>query len=175
MAMELACEKCGRTLSISREQTGQQIKCPHCNNDIYIPTPEDEIEELPLAPEEPEEVLRERRLQDERRRIDRILADDDDSGPDSDSTSAASGGPQSRPRAGTGRTSVRGVVMTYLGAMRDTDLGQAEQALKLLSTRRDDALRIVDELAADQIPPAEMASVPPAVYQGFLKTLRSQL
>ena len=38
-----------------------------------------------------------------------------------------------------------------------------------------EARKVLDQLAADQIPPAPMARVPPAVYQGFLKNLRSRL
>ena len=162
MDIELPCEKCGHPMRFAREQGGRMGKCPSCGNDVYIPTPEEELEELPLAPEDQSEEQRERELQDERRRLDRTLAQERDEQP-------------ARPRGGVGRTSVKGVVMTYLTAMRDSDLQRAEEALALLATSRDEALRVIDRLAADQIPPAEMANVPPGVFQGFLKTLRSRL
>ena len=180
MAIERQCEKCGHVFNVSHEDTGKQYKCPHCGNDTYIPTPEDELEELPLSPEDQAEVQREEQLQAERRRLDRILAAESNGGESDDQTTtsasdAAVGRHSHTTPPGTGRTSIKGVVITYLTAMRETDLGRAEQALALLATRRDDVLRVIDRLAADQIPPAEMSDVPPAVYQGFLKTLRSRL
>ena len=177
MATKVTCEKCGQPVSVSREQQGGQVKCPHCGNETYVPAPEDEIEELPLAPEDESERQREERLQAERRRIDRILASEEG---DEAGAGKAGGAPAPHARAprsagGQGGISVKEVVMRYLTAMRDADLDRADEALSLLAMRRDDALRIVDELASDQIPPAEMSSVPAGVYQGFLKTLRSQL
>jgi len=171
MNVDLSCEKCGHPMQFPREQAGRVGKCPRCGNDVYIPTPQEELEELPLAPEDQSEEQRERELQDERRRLDRTLAQERDEQPGH----AAAGAMSARPRGGVGRTSVKGVVMTYLTAMRDSDLRRAEEALALLTTRRDEVLRVIDQLAADQIPPAEMANVPPGVFQGFLKTLRSRL
>jgi len=171
MAIELTCEKCGRPLSVPREQAGRRTQCPHCNNDIYVPTPEEEIEELPLAPEDSEALTREQQLQAERLRIDRILAQ---AGTSDEDTEPPQPGTRPAP-ARTARTSVKDVVMSYLVSMRKSDLARAEKALALLAARRSEALRIVDELIADQIPPAEMTDVPPPVYQGFLKTLRSRL
>lgn len=176
MASDLTCDKCGKKTSVSRDQQGGQVKCPHCGNETYVPTPEEDIEELPLAPEDESERQREERLLAERRRIDRILASE--AGDDQPSEQAGESPvppPSARAQSSSGRTTVRGVVLRYLTAMRDTDLDQADEALSLLATRREDAIRIVDELASDQIPPAEMSNVPPGVYQGFLKTLRSQL
>ncbi len=59
--------------------------------------------------------------------------------------------------------------------MRNSDLVQADEAMAVLLSRRPEAREIIDRLAADQIPPSELADVPSAVYQGFLKNLRSQL
>jgi uncharacterized Zn finger protein (UPF0148 family) len=171
MNVDLSCEKCGHPMQFPREQAGRIGKCPRCGNDVYIPTPVDEIEELALAPEDQSEEQRERQLQDERRRLDRILAQERDDQPGG----AAAGTASARREKGVGRTSVKGVVMTYLTAMRDSDLQRAEEALALLATRRDEVLRVIDQLAADQIPPAEMSNVPPGVFQGFLKSLRSRL
>ncbi|HSW46118.1 MAG TPA: hypothetical protein VLM89_11175 [Phycisphaerae bacterium] len=173
MNVELTCEKCGHPFRLPREQAGHVGKCPRCGNDVYIPTPESEIEELPLAPEDRSQEQLARQLEAERRRLDRDLARE------KDKAAGAAGGSQparrSEPSTTAGRTTVRGAVMNYLTAMRDSDLDRADHALKLLASRRDDVLRLLDQLAADQIPPAEMSNVPPGVYQGFLKSLRSKL
>jgi len=171
MKIELRCEKCGHKILAPHEEAGKQAKCPNCQSDVYIPTPEEEIEELPLAPEDSTEREREDRLQAERRRLEHALAHEDDAPTETHSSLA-------RPTKGqvpTGRTTVKGVVLTYLVAMRDSDLERAEEALRLLATQKAKAMQMLDELATDQIPPAEMANVPSGVYQGFLKSLRSQL
>ncbi|MBP7937277.1 MAG: hypothetical protein KA354_21750 [Phycisphaerae bacterium] len=172
MSIHVQCEKCGRGLVAPREAAGKQGKCPQCQSDVYIPTPEEEIEELPLAPEDEREREREARLLAERRQVDHMLAHEtagpDDAAPRSP---ARTGGPA----PGTGRTTVKGVVLAYLAAMRDSDLARAEQALTLLADHRDETLKVIERLAADQIPPPEMAGVPVAVYQGFLKGLHAKM
>lgn len=175
MDIELPCEKCGHALRFPRDQAGRVGKCTHCGNDIYIPTPEEELEELALAPEDQGEEHLRNQLEAERRELDRILAKEKGGEKGTGgATGPLSAGRRAAPM-GTGRTTIRGVVLSYLTAMRDSDLEQAEKAIALLSTRRDEVIRFLDQLAADQIPPAEMSNVPPAVYQGFLKSLRSRL
>lgn len=178
--IELQCEKCGHRLRAPRDAIGKYAPCPHCKNKIYIPTPASEIEELPLAEEDSAFLQREADLEAERRRLDRALAREKDSTAPTDAPHRPQTHHQPRaghahPAVGTGRTSVRGVVITYLEAMRDSDLHRAQEALALLATHKQETLAMVDRLAADQIPPVEMAQVPAGVYQGFLKNLRSQL
>jgi len=171
MSIELTCEKCGHHIRAKREAAGKWAKCPNCQNDLYIPTPEEEIEELPLAPEDASDLQREEQLQAERRQLERALSHEgESSGEPIPAPDGSTKGP-----APAQRTSVKGVVMTYLIAMRDSDFDRAETAIQLLATQKAKAIEIIDALAADQIPPAEMTNVPAGVYQGFLKNLRSQL
>jgi len=172
MDIQVNCEKCEYVFSVAKESTGKQNRCPRCNNVMYIPTPEEDLDELPLAPEDNEERLREAHLQAERRRLDHELSHADSTGKES------SVPPLPRPQGvppGTGRTTVKGVILAYLAAMRDTNLARAEQAINLLATHRDEAIRVIDRLATDQFPPAEIGNIPPAVYHGFLKNLRGKL
>ena len=113
----------------------------------------------------------ERKLQEERRRLDHALAHES-AGLDDSAASGTSGSPGP---AGKSRTTVKEVVLAYLSAMRDSDLSRAKQAASLLARNKQAALGYLEQLAADQIPPAEMTNVPPAVYQGFLKSLRAKL
>jgi len=170
VSIELHCEGCGKTLKAPDAAAGKRSKCPACGHEVYIPTPLEQIEELPLAPEDSDELQREAALQAERRRLDRILARETEDGPGG----GAPGGASQRPPGGRGHT-VEEVVLAYLAAMRDSDFSRAEQILDLLRRSRADAIRIIDRLAADDIPPAPMAGVPAGVYRGFLKNLRSQL
>ena len=171
MSIELHCEGCGKTLRAPREAAGKRSKCPACGHELYVPPPEDEIEEFPLAPEDADERRREARLQAERRRLDRALAREDAEPPEGATKPSGS----DRPWVPTGEANIEATVLAFLLAMRDSDLTRAEEAVAILRRRRAEALKVLDQLAADQIPPTEMAGVPPAVYQGFLKNLTSQL
>lgn len=173
MSIELHCNSCGRLLRVPKELAGKRGKCPACGNGIYIPTPEDEIQELPLAPEDEGDSLREAELQAERRRIDRILARESDESLGNDRPASAS--QQSSGGSERKLVTMEDAVISYLIAMRQSDLGRAERWLNLLRQKRAEALAMIDRLASDQIPPNSMSDVPAGVYQGFLKNLRAQL
>ncbi|HOB73051.1 MAG TPA: hypothetical protein PKG54_00870 [Phycisphaerae bacterium] len=181
--IQLQCENCGKYVKAPQEAAGKQAKCPGCGHNIYIPHP-DEVEELPLAPEDTEELRREAALQEERRRLDRILAREErvpaeganptrSSGLREPAGGAGTRIPASVP-SGSGQM-VEDAVIEYLGAMRDADFDRAEQVLDILRRNRAEARQIVDRLAVDQIPPPSMTRVPAPVYQGFLRNLRAQL
>lgn len=119
----------------------------------------------------------------ERRRLDLILLRET-----SLPGEASAGGQSGNSRSGAGResdsresaagreeSSVESVVLGWLRAMRQSDLSRADQYLHALLRQRDEALALLDRLATDEMPPPAMADVPPAVYHGFLRNLRSQL
>jgi uncharacterized Zn finger protein (UPF0148 family) len=173
VSIELRCESCGKMLRATRERAGSRAACPACGHELYIPAPEEEIEELPMAPEDTSEREREEALLQERRALDRALARE-----------ALNAGEEAPPRRGqqpparssrTGATDVREQVLAFLEAMRDSHLDRADNALAVLQSHRAEAKEVIDQLVADQIPPECMVNVPSGVYQGFLRSLRSQL
>jgi hypothetical protein len=172
--VELRCESCGKMLRATRERAGSRAKCPACGHELYIPVPEEEIEELPMAPEDTAEAEREESLLRERRALDRALSREAlDVG---EAQVDDRRGHQPAPQAARGSSvDVRQTVLMFLDAMRDSHLDMANNALVLLQRQRAVALEMIDQLIADQIPPPSMANVPPGVYQGFLRSLRSQL
>jgi hypothetical protein len=176
--IRLHCERCGKPIRAPREMAGKRAPCPACGHSVYIPMPEGEIEELPLAPEDTDVLRNEAALQAERRRLDSLLAREDKpaEGDDDPAGGRGSTGSIQASNAGpSGATRTERAVIAYLVAMRNTDLAGAERALLTLKLQPRVAREVVDRLAADQIPPSEMANVPPGVYQGFLKNLRSKL
>jgi hypothetical protein len=184
LSIELHCSSCGKLIRAPREAAGRRSRCPACGNSLYIPTPEDEIQELPLAPEDEVERRQEEELLAERRRLDRILLRETSlpGEPPARSGDAAgrSGGGAAResvPRepVSSGAESIESVVLAWLRAMRQSDLSRADQHLHTLLRQRAEAVALLDRLAADQMPPPAMADVPPAVYHGFLRNLRTQL
>jgi hypothetical protein len=159
-------------------------KCPACGNALYVPTPENEIEELPLSPEDISDLRKEAMLQEERRRLDSLLAREANSGTEDRSAGrpqpeSASGRPTGAKFAGPETTAGGGrmeaALARYLVAMRDSDFDGAERATATLRLQPRTVRELIDRLAADPVPPPEMAHVPVGVYQGFLKTLRSRL
>ena len=177
MDIEIRCESCGKRLGVPRQMAGQRQACPVCHHDLYVPLPEEEIEDLPLSPENPEDLEREARLKAERRRLDLALAREADPGPgvhEAASRAArisppASGQPSAAPEM------VQRAIMAYLAAMRDADLDSAERALTTVRLQPRKAAEILDRMASDALPPPGFEKVPPPVFQGFLRTLRSSL
>jgi hypothetical protein len=182
--IQLQCESCGKHMKAPREAAGKAAKCPACGHSVYIPTPPEEVDELPLAPEDADELRREEALLEERRRLDRILSKEDRAPAEGANPTRGAGNRESvggygaraaAPSSGGPNQAVEQAVIEYLMAMRDSNFEGAEAAMDLLKRYRGDARRIVERLAADQIPPPQMARVPGPVYQGFLKKLRAEL
>lgn len=176
--IRLTCEYCGKAVRAPHELAGKRSKCPACGNSLYVPTPEDEIEELPLAPEDVSDLQHEAALLAERRKLDLLLSHEDKPADDPGSGSGRSGGADS----GAGSTGAldsanrtERAIRNYLAAMRASDLAAADRAMTVLRMQPRTARETIDRMAADQIPPPEVGGLPAGVYQGFLKTLRSKL
>ena len=158
--IELKCEKCGKLVQAPAQAAGRRGKCPYCQASVYIPTPS--VEEIPLADEDTALLEHEAALQAERREIERAFRHDDVSVE------------ASRPSAGSGGD-VKQAITAYLRAMRDSNFDGAEGAISTLKAKRAEARQIVEQMASDGMPPAEISDVPGPVYQGFLRNLLSQL
>jgi hypothetical protein len=171
VSIELHCNSCGKLVRAPRDAAGRRGKCPACGNILYIPTPQEEIEELPLAPEDAADEARQAALEEERRRLDWVLAKERSAGGDTSSSPP----PPPRASAGKDRININDAVIGYLKAMTSSDLDGASRFLSLLRVRRDDTLAVVDRLAADQMTPPALGNIPMGVYQGFLKNLRTRL
>ncbi len=50
--IRVTCEHCNHVIKAPRKAAGRRGKCPHCHNSVYIPTPESELDEIPLALED---------------------------------------------------------------------------------------------------------------------------
>lgn len=186
MTIKLHCEHCGATVQAARDLAGRMSNCPSCGNSLYVPTPEDELEELPLAPEDVTDLRKEAILQEERRKLDTLLAREeragggDEGGPSGRAQSTGSGSGAAVGRSGdapavSGANRMEAALTRYLIGMRDSDFDSVERAITTLNMQPRTAREMIDRLAADPVPPPEMAKVPSGVYQGFLKTLRSRL
>ncbi len=173
MSIEFHCDHCAKLIRAPDEAAGRRGKCPNCQQSVYIPTPPDRIEEIPLAPLDDEEIRKREQLENESRRIQRELLADRRPPPDRAAPSAA---PESAmPGQIASDDDIQDLVVDYLLLMRNSELVQAEDILARLVKAKAAAIRVVDRLAADAVPPTALADVPPRLYLGFLKNLRSQL
>ncbi len=50
--IRVTCEHCNRVIKAPRQSAGRTGKCPHCQNPVYVPIPQEELEEIPLASDE---------------------------------------------------------------------------------------------------------------------------
>ncbi|NLE60451.1 MAG: hypothetical protein GX616_19040 [Planctomycetes bacterium] len=175
MSIELRCESCGKMLRATAERAGSRAKCPACGHELYIPMPPDQLDELPLTPEDSTELEREQALLEERRALDRALSRESIGADEPAPRRGSQPAPRPTRSGGTGGGNAREAVLAYLQAMRDANFDLAAQKLAVLQRQKAEALEVVDQLATDQLPPPNLASVPSGVYQGFLRSLRSQL
>lgn len=175
MNIQFHCDSCGKLVQAPPSAAGKRGQCPYCGKSVYIPPPQEELSELPLAPEDTQDEQRQAELLAERRRLDRILeqekADDEEDEP---RTPPAASTPHA-PGSGAPEDDLEETVIAYLVAISKSNLDRAESLLPALQRHGNEVRTIVERLAADQIPPQAMTGVPPAVYQGFLKRLRGQL
>jgi hypothetical protein len=179
MSIEFHCDHCARLIRAPDEASGKRGKCPYCHQSVYIPTPPDQIEEIPLAPIDDNDERTRRALEEERKRIETQLRSERrppaEEGRGSATKGSGGGGSAGGGSSAADAAEARDQVVDYLLLMRNSELVQAESVLAELLKKRQVAREVVDRLAADAVPPAELSEVPLALYQGFLKNLRSQL
>lgn len=178
MSIEVHCVGCGKLLKAPESSGGKWSKCPACGHRVYVPLAENERDEIPLAPEDTDLYQQDQKLRAERLELDRQLRGETKEPPEgasSDNAGAANPAARSRSASGTASGDVESMVIDYLRAMRDSDFNEADDILRQLLKKRPAVIRVIDHLASEQIPPEELSDVPGAVFQGFLKNLRSQL
>lgn len=173
MSIEVHCDHCGKLLRASDEAAGKQAKCPSCGQEVYVPTPREQIEELDLAPlDEADEKRRE-----EIRRAEHEL--EDDLRKETRSPPEA-GGSATLPRnldplAASTPGELERRVLSYLAAMVEHKLDEAEAIADKLRAESSAAREAVDRLLKDEAAQDRFHDAPRPVIQGFLRQLRSQL
>lgn len=173
MSIELHCPKCQKLIRAPDNAGGRRGKCPYCKNSVYIPMPSDEDEEIGLAPIDTEE---ERKAEELRRESIRFVSAVDHA---TDTRSLADAEPtteQDPPALAVSAdmVDVAVEVETYLLAMRDSKLDEAEAAAKRMSGVGPRAREHVERLLADQ-GSSSFEDIPPPVVKGFLKSLLNRL
>ncbi len=169
MAIEFHCHHCGHLVRTANEHAGRRGKCPHCHNSVYIPTPSEEIEPLPLAPLNEADEREKKRLEEESRRLARALLEDKTELP----PESASRAPAAQPLGDVRLPGDMEVLVTeYVLAMAEGRLAEAEDLALEIRMDMKRAEEYIQRLSIDQIPPQRLAKIPRPVLLGFLKQLR---
>ena len=177
MGIEFHCSKCGKLIRARGTAGGKRGKCPYCKQSVYIPTPPEEIEEVPLAPIDEADAARERRLEDEARRLATELGREEGGKYDTADSpgDAPTGGDIAMAPPRDLELDVPTSVNEYLSAMADSDMDRADTVARHLTTHVAQARKYVQRLVVDELPPAELSHIPAAVYKGFLRELVKRL
>ena len=171
--IQVKCDHCNHIIKAPRKAAGKRGKCPHCQNSVYVPTPEDELDEIPLAPVDESADERARRLEREAFEVASALrreaASPDDKEPAAAPEAAAARGPA------TPAVDVGDAIVEYLRAMQASDLPGAERAARELKAVARAAKSKIQQMMVDSMPPAAVRNMPSGLYQGFLRKLLEQL
>jgi hypothetical protein len=172
MAIEFHCEHCGKLIRTSEENAGRRGTCPSCHQSVYIPTPDDQLEPLPVLPEDEEEERRERELIDEARKLARRLMAERDTPPETPAPSTPKAAPEGDARLA--RALMEEQIMEYIRSMARGDLTRAQSLAAEIRQDLKLANEVIARLTADAILPAELGDIPRPVVIGFLKQLREK-
>ncbi|MCO6436396.1 MAG: hypothetical protein J5J06_04845 [Phycisphaerae bacterium] len=173
MSIDLTCPQCGKQIRAPENAGGKHGKCPYCATSVYIPLPPavDEEEEIGLAPFDEEEERREEELRRESARYAALL----DKAAEGQNVGAGEPPSRTRPTQKPGEVIDLGdEVEKFVLAMHESNLEEAEAAVRRLTKAGKRAREYVEGLTLDEMPP-EYGSVPPPLAKGFLKALLNRL
>ncbi len=191
MAIVFHCEHCTKKVSAPDQAGGKMGKCPHCGQRIFIPHPSEQIEEIPLAPEDPQDSQRRKAMLQEQIRLQEELVQHTEAPEDSKSDGKATAEPapgdddlpfaftneaayavaSSKPAGGEG---LEGVISQFIFLMAKGDLESADRLASQIAAKGPSALKKVEEMAMQDFLHPQTANVPPSVISGFFKKLLSK-
>lgn len=174
MSIEFNCPSCEKSIRAPDTAGGKYGKCPFCEVKVYIPSPPSPDEgEIKIAPINEEEEQRERELIRESVRYAAAFDKDPDKLPPEGAERGGAGSRRSEPPPGE-VIEVADEVESFVVAMRDSKLQDAERVLARLKRAGSRAKDYVEGLMLDPTPPP-IGNVPKPLLMGFLKSLLSRL
>lgn len=174
MSIELHCPKCSNVIKAPDNAGGKYGKCPYCQNRVYVPTPADQIEEIPLAPIDAEAERREAEMRAE---SSKYAANVSHAGEIPDTVSDGGFGGDSAvgvPMEAGEFVDVEEGVERFVYAMRDSELDVADQVVSQLKGEAKKVVDYINGIMVDPAPP-DFDDMPKPLVHGFLKTLKGRL
>jgi hypothetical protein len=171
--IRVTCEHCNHVIKAPREAAGRRGKCPHCHNSVYIPTPESELDEIPLELEDQETRAAAQRLEKEAAELAAAMRRETKEAPEPIVT------PQHKdpaPRkSDLNATDINELIIRYLLAMQVSELERAEALTAELKGAARQAKSKIQQMMVDAMRPEAVRSMADGLYQGFLRKLLEQL
>ncbi len=173
MSIDLHCPGCQKLIRAPDKAGGRHGKCPYCARKVYIPMPESEVEVLGVAEPDEDEAKQEELLRRESVAYAAGVAHAEGQIPATDDEEFGGDAPR-HPETPGEVIDVASEVETFLAAMRDSKLDQADAAVAQLKRSAQRAKDYIENAMVDELPP-QIDGVPPPVIKGFLKTLLGRL
>jgi DNA-directed RNA polymerase subunit RPC12/RpoP len=179
MPIVFHCEHCGKKISAPDNIGGQAGKCPNCHQRVFIPSAPDQLEEIPLAPEDPQDEIRRQKFLREQIKLQEELdkhkgapevpasqehRPNETALPLDDDFSAASGASTSGPK-------VNQLIEQYILQMAKGNLDAAEELVEQIVSQGKKAAREVEQMAMQEFLHPAVAKVPATVIAGYFKKL----
>ncbi len=170
--IQITCENCNHVIKAPRKAAGRRGKCPHCHNSVYVPTPADELEEIPLSSSDDEALARADRLEKEALDVAAaIRREKDEAPPEAVQSSEPPAAAKPRPPV----TDITRSICRYLQALQVSELERAEGIADELKGSARQAKSKIQQMMVDAMRPEEVRGIPDGLYQGFLRKLLEQL
>ncbi len=171
--IRVTCEHCNHSIKAPREAAGRRGKCPHCHNSVYIPTPESELDEIPLELEDEQTHSEAQRLQKEAAEVAAALRRETKDAPQPTAIPQQdSPAPQA---TALNATEIDELIIRYLLAMQVSELDRAEALTAKLKGAARQAKSKIQQMMVDSMRPEAVRSMADGLYQGFLRKLLEQL
>ena len=167
MTIEFHCNHCDKLIRTADENAGKRGSCPRCHQSVYVPTPSDQIEIIPLAPlDEGEEREKERLLEETRALTQRIREDKTEVPPE------AHAAPLPVPEGDVRlQPDMETLVIEYAVAMAAGNLAEAADYAHEIRGNMAAAEDAIQRLTMDELPHVKLRSIPRPVLIAFFKQL----
>ena len=170
MTIIFHCEHCGMKVSAPDEAGGRRGKCPRCTQHVFIPSPKENLDEIPIAPPDPTEESRRKELRMEELRLQQELQEHQDS------TNAPQPKPEktSETKPASPEANIRAMVDQYILYMSKGNPESAEPICQKILTGGNKSLKIVEEMAMQDLPSPQLANIPQNQISSYFKKLLSR-
>lgn len=164
MPIKFHCENCKRKIKAPDESGGKYGNCPYCNHRCYIPRPRlDDEDDLQLAPVDDKEETRYEELMSETHSVTENILQQRQK-------PAAPG-----QREETNKKELTKNIVIYLRQIADGELDEAQKTVDAITPYREQAIKILDEIGAREVPEPELADISPVVLNRLIKNLRTRM
>lgn len=177
MSIKFHCEHCGKKINAPDDAGGKRGKCPSCGQKIFVPAPEGELEEIPIAAENPTEEKQRQELRKQRLTEQEALTDHKEAvnAPDSREQTIPDTSLPIDDNGVIDSISTEDKIKQYIVVMSRGELDEAERLETEIVKEGEKAKQLVETLAVQDFIHPELQDFPQSVISGFFKKLLAKL